>query len=67
MLVQSKSLIDAAKRNGVSHIVHLGAFTREHDSYATVFTWHQMIEAYLGDNGVGWTNLHPNMFMQNLP
>src|SRR5438132_3294443 len=24
MLVQSKSLIDAAKRNGVNHIVHLG-------------------------------------------
>ena len=37
MLVQSKSLIDAAKRNGVTHIVHLGAFTREHDYYATVF------------------------------
>ena len=66
MLVQSKSLIDAAKRNGVTHIVHLGAFTREHDSYATVFAWHQMIEAYLRDSGVAWTNLHPNMFMQNL-
>jgi NAD(P)H dehydrogenase (quinone) len=32
MLVQSKSIIDAAKRNGVNHIVHLGAFTLEHDS-----------------------------------
>jgi len=66
MLVQSKSLIDAAKRNGVNHIVHLGAFTREHDCYATVFAWHQMIEAYLRNSGVAWTNLHPNMFMQNL-
>src|SRR5438876_10544467 len=66
MLVQSKSLIDAAKRNSVTHIVHLGDFTREHDSYATVFAWHQMIEAYLRDSGVAWTNLHPNMFMQNL-
>jgi uncharacterized protein YbjT (DUF2867 family) len=66
MLVQSKTLIDAAKRNGVNHIVHLGAFTREHDSYTTVFAWHQMIEAYLRDSGVAWTNLHPNMFMQNL-
>src|SRR6266576_6891207 len=45
MLVQSKSLIDAAKRSGVNHIVHLGAFTTDHDSYATVFAWHQMIEA----------------------
>lgn len=65
MLVQSKSLIDAAKRNGVNHIVHLGAFTRDHDAYATVFAWHQMIEAYLRDSGVAWTNLHPNMFMQS--
>src|SRR5438309_2016292 len=65
MLVQSKSLIDAAKRNGVNHVVHLGVFTIEHDSYATVFAWHQMVEAYLRDSGVAWTNLHPNMFMQN--
>jgi uncharacterized protein YbjT (DUF2867 family) len=66
MLVHSKSLIDAARRNAVTHIVHLGAFTRDRDSYATVFAWHQMIEAYLRDSGVAWTNLHPNMFMQNL-
>src|SRR5207237_4033470 len=66
MLVQSKSLIDAATRNGVKHIVHLGAFTRDHDAYSTVFAWHQMVEAYLRDSGVAWTNLHPNMFMQNL-
>src|SRR5882724_9992629 len=65
MLVQSKSLIDAAKRNGVHHIVHLGAFTRDHDAYATVFAWHQIVEAYLRDSGVAWTNLHPNMFMQS--
>src|ERR1700761_1353908 len=65
MLVQSKSLIDAEKRNGVSHIVHLGAFTLEHDAYSTVFAWHQMIETYLRESGVAWTNLHPNMFMQS--
>src|SRR5712671_6214412 len=62
MLVQSKSLIDAAKRNSVKHIVHLGAFTRDHDAYSTVFAWHQMIEAYLRASGIAWTNLHPNMF-----
>ena len=65
MLVQSKSLIDAAQRNSVKHIVHLSAFTRDHDAYSTVFAWHQMIEAYLRDSGVAWTNLHPNMFMQS--
>src|ERR1700758_1382507 len=65
MLVQSKSLIDAAKRNNVNHIVHLCAFTLEHDAYSTVFAWHQMIETYLRDSGIAWTNLHPNMFMQS--
>ncbi len=65
MLVQSKSLIDAAKRKGVNHIVRLGVFTRDHDAYATVFAWHQMVEAYLRDSGIAWTNLHPNMFMQS--
>ena len=65
MLVHCKTLIDAAKRNGLNHVVHLGAFTREHDCDTTVFAWHQMIEAYLRDSGVAWTNLHPNMFMQN--
>jgi len=59
MLVQSKSLVDAAKRNGVNHIVHLGAFTTEHDAYSTVFAWHQMIEAYIRESGIAWTNLHP--------
>ena len=43
----------------------LGSFTPEHDGYATVYAWHQMIEAYLRDSGVAWKNLHPNMFMQN--
>src|ERR1700757_908839 len=65
MLVQSKTRIDAARRNGVKHIVHLGVFSREHDSYQIVFSWHQLIEAYLRDSGIAWTNLHPNMFMQN--
>ena len=64
MLVQSKTLIDAAKRNGVNHIVHLGTFTRDRDTYTTVFAWHQMIEAYLRVSGIAWTNLHPNMFMR---
>src|SRR5467141_5167461 len=41
MLVHSKSLIDAARRNGVKHIVHLGAFATDRDAYATVFAWHQ--------------------------
>ncbi len=55
-----------SKRNGVTHIVHASAFARDHDAYATVFAWHQMIETYLfATSGVAWTTLHPNMFMQS--
>src|ERR1700756_4558480 len=43
MLVRSKTLIDAASRNGIKHIVHLGAFTQDHDAYATVFAWHSCV------------------------
>lgn len=66
MLVQSKAIIDAAKKAGVKHIVHLGVFTPESDCYDPHFAWHQMIEVYLKDSGIAYTLLHPNCFMQNL-
>lgn len=65
MLVQSKTLIDAAKKAGVKHIVHLGIFG-EWDSTDTHFVWHQLIECYIEASGITWTHLHPNVFMENL-
>jgi NAD(P)H dehydrogenase (quinone) len=65
MLVQSKAMVDAAKKAGVKHIVHLGVFTPEPDCYDPHFAWHQMIEAYIKVSGVPYTFLHPNCFMQN--
>lgn len=65
MLAQSKTLIDAAKKAGVKHIVHLGTFG-EWDVTVDHFAWHQMIECYVEANGFAWTHLHPNFFMQNL-
>jgi NAD(P)H dehydrogenase (quinone) len=65
MLVQSKALVDAAKKAGVRHIVHLGVFTPEADCYDPHFAWHQMIEAYIKISGIAYTFLHPNCFMQN--
>lgn len=66
MLVQSKTIIDAARKAGIEHIVHLGVFSLEHNCTAPHFAWHQMIEAYLKDSGIKWTFLHPNCFLQNL-
>jgi len=65
MLVQSKSLIDAQNCNGVKHMCTWAHSRGIMTLYSTVFRLHQMIEAYLRDSGVAWTNLHPNMFMQS--
>lgn len=65
MLVQSKAVVDAAKKAGVKYIVHLGVFTPEFDCYDAHFAWHQMIEAYIMVSGIPYTFLHPNCFMQN--
>lgn len=62
MLTQSKTLVDAAKKAGVSHIVHVGVFA-EWDTTDAHFVWHQMIEKYIEASGIAWTHLHPNMFM----
>ncbi len=62
MLTQSKTLVDAAKKAGVSHIVHVGVFA-EWDTTDAHFVWHQLIEKYIEASGIAWTHLHPNMFM----
>lgn len=65
MLTQSKTLVDAAKKAGVGHIVHVGVFA-EWDTTDAHFAWHQMIEKYIEASGIAWTHLHPNMFMEAL-
>ena len=66
MLVQSKTIVDYAKKAGVEHIVHLGVFSLDKDCTDPHFAWHQMIEVYIKDSGMKWTNLHPDCFLQNL-
>lgn len=65
MLVQSKAMVDAAKKAGVKHIVHLGVFTPQPDCYDAHFAWHQMIEVYIKASNIPYTFLHPNCFLQN--
>ncbi|VVC74777.1 NAD(P)H azoreductase [Aquicella siphonis] len=66
MLVQSKTIIDAAITAGVKHVVHLGVFSRAWNCTAPHFAWHQMIEVYIKNTPLKWTFLHPNCFLQNL-
>ncbi len=65
MLPQSKAVIDAAKKMGVQHIVHAGAWAPA-DTDLPHFGWHQYVESYIERSGIGYTHLQPNMFMQNL-
>ncbi|WP_262152692.1 NmrA family NAD(P)-binding protein [Chryseobacterium foetidum] len=65
MLTQSKTLVGAAKKAGVRHIVHIGVFA-EWDTTDAHFAWHQLIKKYIEASGIAWTHLHPNMFMEAL-
>jgi NAD(P)H dehydrogenase (quinone) len=65
MLVQSKRLLDAAKAEGVRHIVHLGALAADDTPFAH-FAWHQMIERTTEGMDFSWTHLRPNFFMDTV-
>lgn len=65
MLVHSKRFLDAAKAEGVRHIVHLGALAADDTPFAH-FAWHQMIERTIEAMGFSWTHLRPNFFMDTV-
>ena len=65
MLRQSKDLVNAAKRAGVSQIVHLGA-CGDDDTHVAHYAWHQLIERYIEWSRITFTHLRPEIFMQNL-
>jgi NAD(P)H dehydrogenase (quinone) len=46
MLRQSKDFLNAARRAGVRHIVHLGA-CGDDDTRVSHYAWHQFIERYI--------------------
>jgi uncharacterized protein YbjT (DUF2867 family) len=66
MLAQSKTLVDAARKARVQHIVHLGVFGNW-DCTDPLLAWHQLVERYIEASGAAWTHLHPNVFMELLP
>ncbi|MEM9008188.1 MAG: NmrA family NAD(P)-binding protein [Cyanobacteria bacterium P01_F01_bin.86] len=65
MLRQSKRFLDAAKAAGVNHIVHIGASTAPTNEVAH-WGWHQMVEAYIEQQGFSFVHLRPEAFMQNI-
>jgi NAD(P)H dehydrogenase (quinone) len=65
MLAQSKFVVDAAKKAGVTHIVPPGAYATD-DTTVIHLGWHQFAERYIEWSGLVFTHLRPNYFMQNL-
>jgi len=65
MMRQSKDFLNAARRAGVRHIVHLGA-CGDNDTRIAHYGWHQFIERYVEWCGFSFTHLRPEIFLQNL-
>lgn len=65
MLKQSKAFVDAAKQTGVEYIVHIGGSGAATNEVAH-WGWHQLIEAYIQQQGFSYTHLRPEAFMQNV-
>jgi uncharacterized protein YbjT (DUF2867 family) len=57
--------IDAAQRAGVKHVVKLSGLGASAESPSRLLRFHGVIENYLINSGMQYTNLQPNSFMQN--
>lgn len=64
MVEQSKAALDAAKKEGVRQVVHVGA-CGDDDTTVAHWTWHQLIERYAEWHGFRFTHLRPEWFMDN--
>ena len=65
MTHQTKTVVDAAKKAGVKHIVNQGVFAAK-DATDSKYCWFALVEAYIEASGVAWTHLHPNVFLENM-
>jgi NAD(P)H dehydrogenase (quinone) len=65
MTHQTKTVVDAAKKAGVKHIVNQGVFAAD-DATDSKYCWFALVEAYIEASGVAWTHLHPNVFLENM-
>lgn len=65
-LAIEKRFIDVAKKVGVSHLVKLSASGADASSPALLKRYHGEAEEYLAQSGIGFTNVRPNFYMQNM-
>lgn len=65
MTHQTKTVVDAAKKAGVQHIVNQGVFAAD-DATDSKYCWFALVEAYIEASGIAWTHLHPSVFLENM-
>lgn len=63
---QEITMVKAAVKLGVQHIVKLSALGASPDSHIHLARWHAEIESYIENSGLDFTFLRPHSFMQNL-
>ena len=63
MVENQTSLIDAAKKAGVRHVVKFSGSTTAIDSPFLFSRMHAEVERYLENSGLNWTHLRPSQFM----
>jgi len=59
------AFVDAARDEGVRHIVKISAINADADPPYTFGKWHVAEEQHICNSGLGFTFLRPNSFMQN--
>lgn len=66
-IVEHKAaFVDAAKKKGGVHVVHLSGGAIDCDPPIAMTRWHADAERHLADSGLPHTNLRPTSFMQNM-
>jgi len=60
------SLVEAARRAEVQHVVKLSVFGASPDAPTALGRWHAQTEQQIETSGLQWTHLRPQFFMQNL-
>jgi uncharacterized protein YbjT (DUF2867 family) len=58
------SLVSAAKKAGITHIVKLSGMGAD-QGFISLAKWHRAVEVAIEKSGLAWTHLRPNSFMQN--
>jgi uncharacterized protein YbjT (DUF2867 family) len=65
MVEQQVAVVDAARAEGVRHIVKQSSIAADEDTDASIVVAHRRIEEAIERSGMSWTHLRPHWFMQN--